>query len=447
MKLSFLLLFILVSTISCRTKEEWKSRSIYQIITDRFARTSDTGPCQITKYCGGNYRGIINKLDYIKGMGFDAIWISPILENIAGSYHGYHITNFNKLNPYFGTEEDLIDLISACHEKDIWVMTDVIINNVGPVGMDYRRINPFNSSDYYHDKCDISDWNNQWIVENCRVVDLPDLKQENKFVSDTLCNIYKNLIQKYNIDGIRIATSNLVPKSFLDIFRNYPGVFQTGEVFDGDAKYVADYENHLDSVTNYPLMFSIRNGFDSHLLNLEDYWLNSRKEFQHPEYATIFIENHDVDRFLHLNVNINLYINAVVFIFLWEGIPIFYYGGEQYFVGGADPYNREPLWDHYDTSTELYQMLGKINEFRKKHKIWDLEIEQRFADKNFYAFTRGNILACFTNTKSIERNIVHHDFNVGDKLCNFFESSDCVTVSEDGINISMKEYPKVYVKQ
>ena len=55
MKLSFLLLFILASTISCRTKEEWKSRSIYQIITDRFARTSDTGPCQLTKYCGGNY--------------------------------------------------------------------------------------------------------------------------------------------------------------------------------------------------------------------------------------------------------------------------------------------------------------------------------------------------------------------------------------------------------
>ena len=92
-------------------------------------------------------------------------------------------------------------------------------------------------------------------------------------------------------------------------------------------------------------------------------------------------------------------------------------------------------------------MLGKINEFRKKHKIWDLEIEQRLADKNFYAFTRGNILACFTNTKSIERNIIHHGFNVGDKLCNFFDSSDCVTVSQDGINISMKEYPKVYVKQ
>ena len=87
MKLASLLIFLLVSTISSKTKEEWRSRSIYQILTDRFARTSDTGYCNYNQYCGGNYRGIINKLDYIKGMGFDAIWVSPIVENTEGSYH------------------------------------------------------------------------------------------------------------------------------------------------------------------------------------------------------------------------------------------------------------------------------------------------------------------------------------------------------------------------
>ena len=73
MKLSGLIIFLLLSVISCKSKEEWKARAIYQILTDRFARTSDTGWCNLSQYCGGNYRGIIEKLSYIKEMGFDAI--------------------------------------------------------------------------------------------------------------------------------------------------------------------------------------------------------------------------------------------------------------------------------------------------------------------------------------------------------------------------------------
>ena len=91
---SFLLIFSLCFTFVCsKTKSEWLSRSIYQILTDRFARTKDTGNCDLGQYCGGNFKGIIEHLDYIKGMGFDAIWVSPIIENTEGSYHGYHFTN------------------------------------------------------------------------------------------------------------------------------------------------------------------------------------------------------------------------------------------------------------------------------------------------------------------------------------------------------------------
>ena len=100
MKLSGLIIFLLLTAISCRSKDEWKTRAIYQILTDRFARTTDTGYCNYGQYCGGNYRGIINKLDYIKGMGFDAIWLSPIVENFEGSYHGYHYTNHDNAQPY-----------------------------------------------------------------------------------------------------------------------------------------------------------------------------------------------------------------------------------------------------------------------------------------------------------------------------------------------------------
>ena len=204
-------------------------------------------------------------------MGFNAIWISPIVENYPGSYHGYHLTNLYNLNPYFGTEDDFKNLITQCHKRDIWVMVDVVANHVGPIGTDYSKINPFNLAEHYHDYCDITDWSNQWQVENCRLSGLPDLKQENTWVTQTLLNWIKDLISKYNIDGIRIDTIMEVPKWFWDKFRSAAGVFQIGEAFDGRLEYVADYQNHLDSVFNYPLYYTIASSFCGTFRNLEEY--------------------------------------------------------------------------------------------------------------------------------------------------------------------------------
>ena len=447
MKLAGFLALLLLSTIYCKSKEEWKPRSIYQVLTDRFARTSDTGWCNYSQYCGGNYRGLISKLDYIKGMGFDAIWISPIIENTEGSYHGYHFTNLYNLNYHFGSEDDFKALVSECHNKDIWVMVDVVANHAGPVGTDFGRINPFNRAEHYHDWCEINNWGNQWEVENCRLCGLPDLKQENDWVTQKLLEWIHDLVQKYNIDGIRIDTIMEVPKWFWDKFRQSAGVFQIGEAFNGDPGYVADYQNHLDSVFNYPLYYAIKSSFCGNFKDLEYYWFNTRKAFPAPEYTATFVENHDNPRWLNECNDRAKFTNAVIFSLLWEGIPVFYYAGEQYYAGGADPNNREPLWDNYNTNSPLYQLLGKTNKLRKQVKIWNFAITQRYADNNFYAFSRGNVLACFTNVNSLQRTITYHPFNRGDKLCNILYDGDCVTVNDNGIQINMGDYPKVYVKQ
>ncbi|CEG79821.1 Putative Zinc transporter YKE4 [Rhizopus microsporus] len=77
-------------TIRSQNSNDWSSRVIYQLLTDRFAKTvDDQSPCSnLGNYCGGSFQGIINHLDYIAGMGFDAIWISPIPQNSQGGYHG-----------------------------------------------------------------------------------------------------------------------------------------------------------------------------------------------------------------------------------------------------------------------------------------------------------------------------------------------------------------------
>lgn len=125
-----------VAGVGALNAEEWQKQTIYQVVTDRFARapSDDSGlgipnppdsdaDCPAPKqYCGGSWQGIIDKLDYIQGMGFTAIWISPVIENTENasteySYHGYWPRNFYALNHHFGTEEDLIGLSDALHAR------------------------------------------------------------------------------------------------------------------------------------------------------------------------------------------------------------------------------------------------------------------------------------------------------------------------------------------
>jgi alpha-amylase len=167
-----------LAAVRAHTAEEWKSRSVYQILTDRFARTDgSTSKCSaLNVFCGGTFKGITNNLDYIQGMGFDAIWISPIPQNEQPyDYHGYGALNFYSVAQEFGGADDLKEMIAACHASDIWVMLDVVANHTSYYAKsDFSNIADLNKSEYYHSKCDIN-WNDQYSVEHCWLSGLPDL--------------------------------------------------------------------------------------------------------------------------------------------------------------------------------------------------------------------------------------------------------------------------------
>jgi alpha-amylase len=163
------LMAILVCSVYTKTKDEWKTRTIYQVMTDRMGRTNgDTSGCDLSNYCGGTFKGIQNNLDYIQTLGFDAIWISPIVKNTPGGYHGYWAQDLYQLNEHFGTPDDFKNLVYECHQRNIWVMVDVVANHMAPVGTDYGQLNPFNRPEHFHDICDINQddfTHNQWRVE------------------------------------------------------------------------------------------------------------------------------------------------------------------------------------------------------------------------------------------------------------------------------------------
>ena len=450
----FLLISITLFEFSFpKTSEEWKSRSIYQLLTDRFAKTDgSTTPCtDLHKYCGGTWQGITNNLDYIAGMGFDAIWISPFVKNMAEGYHGYWQIDLYKVNEHFGTEEDLNNLIKACHARsiyiyiyiyiDIWVMADVVANHIAPVGFNYTTIYPFDKDEYYHSYCIINSGdfkNDQWKVENCRLADLPDLKQENSFVNDELLKYAERVTQEYNFDGMRIDTVPEVPKSFWKEWKNVSNCHTMGEVFDDRVEYVKGYLDILKSNLNYPLFWPIRfifNGRNSFWQIVDTIRQETENYGDYLDYMGMFIDNHDNERFLNKNFNIPRFKGALAFSMIFRGIPIIYYGDEQLFKGGGDPYCREPLWTSMDPNAEVYKFLRKVNDFRKKHKIWNLEYKEIYYDDHCFVFARGNILAVFSNTDYEQNPTVRVPFPDGTKYCNYL-ATDCVTVS--GGNMSFK---------
>lgn len=348
------ILVLLLVTASSHTAEEWKSRTIYQLLTDRFARgDGKTDACSnLGYYCGGNYRGIINHLDYIQGMGFDAIWVSPIIDNYNGGYHGYWGRNISALNSNFGSEQDFHDFVAACHSRNIWVMVDVVANHMGNTDTTYTSNYLLNDPAYYHDYCVITDNDfatyNQPHIENCRLAKLADLKQENDHVRTTLLSWVSELVKKYGIDGLRVDTVPEVPKWFWQQFTSSAGVYTVGEVFNGDMGYVGGYVGSVTSVLNYPFFFWVRDTLSNNkdMTNLRSYYTDWSKkiDLKQLNYMANFVDNHDNARWLSSSgdweTKKKVFKTGHVLALTSVGIPIIYYGSEQYFAGGNDPKNR-----------------------------------------------------------------------------------------------------------
>eukprot|EP01111_Echinosteliopsis_oligospora_P004401 TRINITY_DN1708_c0_g1_i1.p1 TRINITY_DN1708_c0_g1~~TRINITY_DN1708_c0_g1_i1.p1 ORF type:complete len:473 (-),score=89.95 TRINITY_DN1708_c0_g1_i1:30-1421(-) len=451
----------LISVVFSATPDEWKGKIIYQVLTDRFAGPSSSS-CNLGNYCGGSFKGIQDRLDYIQGMGFNAIWISPIVQNTAGGYHGYWAQDLYQINSHFGTEEDLMNLIAACHSKQIAVMVDVVANHMGPVNYDYSHLVPFNDASHFHNcnncpsNCQIQDYTNQNQVELCRLSGLPDLNQSNEYVANTLTSWIANMTSFYKIDGLRIDTIPEVDISFWPSFQQAANVYAVGEVYDGSIPYVANYQNAIDGVLSYPLFFTLRSCFQSQqsLNNLQSTLQQYASSFKDLDLLGTFIDNQDQARFLNGNSDYKLYSNAITYVLMAQGIPIIYYGTEQGFSGANDPNNREILWPTgYATSNSLYKLITTLNGVRMSENLSGQPQIQRYSDDNFYAFSRGTTFVALTNVgqnnPQISRTITYHPYSNGQTICNvFWPTSDCITISGDSFVVYLDNgESKVYVLQ
>ncbi|KIM98961.1 glycoside hydrolase family 13 protein [Oidiodendron maius Zn] len=366
---------------------DWRAQSIYQLLTDRFARTdgSTTATCNTEDgvYCGGSWQGVIDKLDYIHDMGFTAIWISPVVENLSGdsadgeSYHGYWAQNIYEVNSNFGTAADLKALSDAVHAKGMYLMVDVVTNHMGYLGcgtcVDYSVFTPFNSESYYHPFCLIN-YNDDNSIQTCwegdNTVSLPDLRTEDSDVLSVWESWITELVANYSIDGLRVDSAREVDTAFFPPFQSAAGVYIVGEVDDGDPNVVCPFQQYMSGVLNYPSYYWITQAFQStsgSISNLVNGINQMKDTCGDTTLLGSFLENHDQPRFASLTSDFSLAKNAIAFSILQDGIPIVYAGLEQHYAGGAVPNDREALWlSGYNTNAELYTWIAQINQIRNQ---------------------------------------------------------------------------------
>ncbi|KAK0703832.1 glycoside hydrolase family 13 protein [Lasiosphaeria miniovina] len=450
----------------------WRGQSIYQVVTDRFARTdlSTTAACNASQqvYCGGTWRGLISRLDYIQGMGFTAIWISPVVKQMDGntadgsSYHGYWAQDIMALNSAFGTPTDLAALAAALHVRGMALMVDVVTNHMAYKGcgscVNYSIFTPFSSASYFHPFCFI-DYSNQTSVEVCwqgtNTVSLPDLRTESDDVRLVWNNWIAGLVSTYSIDGLRIDSVKHVEQSFWSGFMAAAGVYAVGEVFSGDPAYTAPYQKYIDGVLDYPSYYWITRAFQSpagSISSLVDGLNTLTQAALDPSLYGSFIENHDVPRFPSLTGDVALVKNAIAFTMLKDGIPIVYQGQEQHYSGGATPANREALWlSGYSTSSELYRWISQLNQIRTWAISQDagyLTYKARpiYSDGHTIAMRKGlpgyQVVAVFTNIGSASSSTVAlpssvTGFNATQSLIDVMSCTTVVADSSGGLALAL----------
>lgn len=418
-KIIFLVMFLGIATNGMRlfaaegkAKKDFRNETIYFLLTDRFVDGDPSNnnlygdeylPGNLRYYQGGDFKGLIENLDYIRDMGFTAIWITPPVRQPEGRYvnssrtydaapyHGYWAYDFSSIDPHLESPGATYqDLINAAHAKGIKVIQDIVVNHGhgGDVSNDVKWYRDRGVAkglgktfDYWDDK---HDWYNH---DGRSLVDLLDFKDSNPKVLKWFSDIYGKY-QKMGVDGFRLDTVTWVDRPFWrgflkNLHRNKKDFFVFGEVWtENDYEMLSSYTwleegdamNNGMSVLDMPssalgnkrIMDSVFKGGD--YTDASGIFANDNM-FQDPTYLVTFLDNHDKPRFNSPDSPAyeQQYKDALNFYFLSRGIPCVYYGTELQMLGGNEPDNRAVLGKdgiNAAKANAIYSHIKKLNGIR-----------------------------------------------------------------------------------
>ncbi len=368
---------------------DWDEARIYFMLTDRFYDGDEVNNNELVDkadpgaYHGGDFAGVTAKLDYLKGLGINTIWITPIVENVTGdfgtqakgsyyAYHGYWANDFEKLNPYLGTRAELETLIDEAAARGMKIMADVVLNHGG-----YDTESNANFAGMYRTESIDND------DEKMSLAGLPDFKTEDQEVRSKLIGwqtAWANLkTEKGNsIAYFRLDTAKHVDHETLKQFKAALAEANAehkiiGEIWSDDAK-INTYLNNgeMDSAIDFSFN-EIAKDFVNGNLDKAEQALEARNgTLSNVATKGQFLSSHDEEGFLYsLGGDEDKMKAAVTLQITAKGQPIIYYGEEIGMTGESN----WPLYDNrkdFDWSTdfstnELYQHYSKLLNIRASY--------------------------------------------------------------------------------
>lgn len=377
---------------------DWDESVIYFMVTDRFFDGNESnntasgaktyGKDNAGLYHGGDFAGITQKLDYLEDLGINTIWITPIVENIPGvtvtdtgkedvpynaAYHGYWASDFTKLNPTLGTEEEFQTLIDQAHNRGIRIMVDIVVNHAG-YDTDFGDM--IRSGDDIVSGSDQKD----------SLSNLPDFRTEDPAVSAQLVKWQTQWVKDFGIDYFRVDTVKHVENDTWAELKN-----ALTEV-DSDFKMIGEYAGggyasngntlgtgEMDSDLDFDFNDQATNFVKGNISSVESF-LTSRNSGLNNTYMTgQFLGSHDEDGFKKKLLDGGMAEDAATAASMVaaslqitaKGQPVIYYGEEIGLTGLNNyPYqtNRYDFdWTMVNSDNKTYQHYKKMLSIRNAY--------------------------------------------------------------------------------
>ncbi|MDY0209807.1 MAG: glycoside hydrolase family 13 protein [Acholeplasma sp.] len=391
----------------------WVKETIwYEIFPERFRRSKHANNLitntwgvpreNVTNnmFFGGDIKGIIESLDYLQDLGITGIYFTPLFE--SPSSHKYDTTNYFKIDPAFGTNQDFKQLVEQAHKRNIKVVLDAVFNHCGYDHPYFQDVIKNGKNSLYYNSFFVKEAPmlnfklneagkpiyHRGLIPNYHTFAftpyMPKWNTEDPLARKHLLEVAEYWIKEYDIDGWRLDVSNEVSHDFWRAFRTTvknakKDAFIFGENWDYSMPWLGG--DQIDTVMNYELVYLIWQFFGkdiniptieaSELIRLSNKLLASYPQ-QITENMFNLVDSHDTGRILDRSLeNRDLAFLTYLFMFSFPGTPTIYYGGEIGLTGKHDPDNRRcMIWEEDKQDLDFKKRIKTLIQWRKTYKAF-----------------------------------------------------------------------------
>ncbi len=374
---------------------EWvKGAVVYNIFPDSFAdgaRHISGEPSETTykgiscrSNLGGTIKGITENLDYIKGLGFNVVYLNPFF--VAGCYHKYDLIDYFHVDPCRGTDEDFKEMVDKAHSMGMRVLIDGVFNHTSSDHEFFKDVlEKGKASQYFDCYYELGSDNPKFPGHHempqytcfAYVAHMPKTNTANPFLKDYFCKAGKYWIEKFDVDGWRLDVANEVDDAFLRAFRDAvksvkKEAIVLGEIWENASHYVNGHM--MEGAMNYDFRRYLMQYIAKESIDTEEFAARIENMLlRYPRQAVYsqlnLLDSHDVSRFYSVcDENLDKMEQAVLLLLTFPGMPSIFYGDEQGLTGITEPEYRRPMI--FEDKHPLFEIYKKLLALRNDNKAF-----------------------------------------------------------------------------